>query len=163
MKGVHIVGRKNHGKTLLIRELIPALMEQGLRVATFKHCGHAHDIDQPGKDSYLHRQAGAMAVAVATPETVALFRPGKPDGALYAEFDTWFAGADLVLVEGHADGPGPKIEVWRAAVGGQPLARERDDIIGVVTNDSIDTPLPCWPREDVAALAREVILRAEEL
>jgi molybdopterin-guanine dinucleotide biosynthesis protein B len=163
MKGVHIVGRKNHGKTLLVRELIPALMAQGLRVATFKHCGHAHDLDQPGKDSYLHRQAGATAVAVATPEMTALFRPAMSGTALYSQFDTWFAGADLVLIEGHVDGPGPKIEVWRAAVGGLPLALERGGITGVVTNDPIDTTLPCWTREDVATLARDLIHIAEEL
>lgn len=161
MKRLHIVGRKGHGKTLLIRELIPALMEQGLRVATFKHCGHVHDLDRPGKDSYLHRQAGAVAVAVATPDTVALFRPAAPDDTVYAEFGSWFRGADLVLVEGHVDGPGPKVEVWRARLGGPPLADGRHDIAGVVSDDPVDVPLPCWPRADVAVLARRVTEIAE--
>ncbi len=161
MKRVHIVGRKNHGKTLLIRELIPALMKQGLRVATYKHCGHAHDLDQPGKDSFVHRQAGAMAVAVSTPEMVAFFRPSTPDAPPYGEFASWFDGADLVLVEGDVDGPGPKVEVWRAAAGSRPLARERNDIAGVVTNDALEISVPCWPREDVATVAQVITQLAE--
>ncbi|MDC0936360.1 molybdopterin-guanine dinucleotide biosynthesis protein MobB, partial [Pirellulales bacterium] len=61
---VHIVGRKNHGKTTLIVELIGELRGRGLRVAAIKHTSHAHDLDTPGKDSHRHGEAGAAVVGI---------------------------------------------------------------------------------------------------
>jgi molybdopterin-guanine dinucleotide biosynthesis protein len=66
------------------------------------------------------------------------------------------AGCDLILVEGHLDGPGPKVEVWRAAGGTAPLCRERDDIHAVISDDDPDVPVPVWPRGDLPALLRHL-------
>ena len=60
-----IAGYKNAGKTTLVVELVRELTARGLRVATVKHAHHEFDIDHPGKDSYLHREAGATEVIVA--------------------------------------------------------------------------------------------------
>ena len=53
----------------------------------------------------------------------------------------------------HLNGPGPKIEVWRAELGSPCLARERGDIIAVVTNDPIELDLPVVSRRAVQKIA----------
>ena len=163
MKVLHIVGRKNHGKTALVTELVRAFCQRGLRVGTVKHCAHGHEIDTPGKDSYLHRHAGASCVAVLTPDLVALFQARESTDAPYAQLRSSFRHCDLVLIEGNIDGPGPKFEVWRQAVGTPPLASERQDILGIVTDDPVDSDLPVWPRQDVPALSGHVLARAGEI
>ncbi len=54
------------GKTTLIENVLPLLVGRGLRVSVIKHAHHAFDVDQPGKDSYRHRQAGATEVLVSS-------------------------------------------------------------------------------------------------
>ena len=64
-----------------------------------------------------------------------------------------FTGCELVFVEGNLDGPGVKIEVWHQAVGGPPLATERDDIVAVISDDPTSLQIPVWPRGDMTRLA----------
>ena len=66
MHVIGIVGWKNSGKTTLVVELVRLLTERGLKIGTIKHAHHSFDIDQPGKDSYRHREAGASDVIVAS-------------------------------------------------------------------------------------------------
>ena len=157
MKQIHVVGRKNHGKTTLIADLVRRLTEQGVRVGTIKHTSHAHELDTPGKDSHRHRAAGATPAAIVSHELMAVYLPRSLDGDSYHQLAPLFGHCDLVLVEGHLDNPAVKIEVWRQEAGGPPLALERDDVAAVVTDDPIDTHTPIWPRGDVAALARNVL------
>ncbi len=66
MRLIGLAGWSGSGKTTLLAKLIPALITQGQRVSTIKHAHHEFDIDQPGKDSWVHRQAGATEVLVAS-------------------------------------------------------------------------------------------------
>ena len=163
MKVLHIVGRKNHGKTKLIIELVEEFTGRGLRVGTIKHCAHQHEIDTPGKDSYVHREAGASPVAVVTPDLVAVYAQRKDSEEAYGQFRGAFEHCDLVLIEGDASGPGPKFEVWRAEAGTPPIASEREDISGIVTDDAVDSALPIWPREDIPSLAGHVLAHLGEV
>lgn len=156
MRLVHVIGRQNHGKTTLVVELIPELRRRGLHVGTVKHCGHRHDLDTPGKDSYRHRAAGAEAVLAVTPDTLALYRGTQNEENFYAHLDTYFAGCDLVLVEGDAAGPGPKVEVWRAERGTMPMAAEQHDILAVISDDAPNVACPVWPRRELAAIATRI-------
>ncbi len=116
MRVIGLAGWSGAGKTTLLRRLIPALTATGLRVSTLKHAHHGFDIDQPGKDSWEHRQAGATEVLVGSAHRWALMHelrgaqePGLPE--LLARLSP----VDLVLVEGFKRGPHPKIEIFRAA------------------------------------------------
>jgi molybdopterin-guanine dinucleotide biosynthesis protein B len=150
---VHVVGRQNHGKTTLIAALSEALGARGLRVGSVKHTEHVHEIDTPGKDSFRHRQAGASPVAMVTAELTAVFLPGVDPRRPYEALSPLFASCDLVLVEGHLEGPGPKLEVWRKALGDPPLATARQDILAVVTDDAPEgLAPPVFPRGDLEAL-----------
>ena len=59
MRIIGLAGWSGSGKTTLVTRVIPVLVRRGLKVATVKHAHHEFDTDQPGKDSWLHRQAGA--------------------------------------------------------------------------------------------------------
>jgi molybdopterin-guanine dinucleotide biosynthesis protein B len=62
MRIVGLAGWSGAGKTTLIAKLIPVLKSRGFSVSTLKHTHHTFDLDQPGKDSYTHRDAGASEV-----------------------------------------------------------------------------------------------------
>ena len=166
MKRIHILGRKNHGKTTLLVELVEHLTARGFRVGTIKHTHHAHELDTPGKDSHRHRAAGASVSAILSRSLNAVFWPpdllkqqGGEDAAAdrYAEFEPHFATCDLVLVEGDTTCQGTKIEVWRRAVGGAPLANDDPDILAVVTDDALEVDRPLWPRSDIRTIAQRVL------
>ena len=116
-----IVGRKNSGKTHLVTRLVSAAARRGLVVSTVKHAHHALDVDQPGKDSWLHREAGAHEVIVASASRWALLHElrGAPEPTL-DELLARLGPSDLVLVEGFKRGNHPKLEVYRADCG-QPV------------------------------------------
>jgi molybdopterin-guanine dinucleotide biosynthesis adapter protein len=59
MRVIRLAGWSGAGKSTLIVKLIPYLRENGLSASTLKHTHHAFDVDQPSKDTYLHREAGA--------------------------------------------------------------------------------------------------------
>src|SRR5215216_3960109 len=59
-------GWSGSGKTTLIERLVPRLTVRGLTVSLVKHAHHSFDIDQPGKDSWRHRQAGCTEVLVTS-------------------------------------------------------------------------------------------------
>jgi molybdopterin-guanine dinucleotide biosynthesis protein B len=157
MRRIHIVGRKNHGKTTLMVELIEEFARRGLRVGAMKHSAHAHELDRPGKDSYRHRHAGANPAAIVTRDTVCVFRRRDADEDVYARMAPLFADCDFVLVEGDFQQPGPKIEVWRASAGGECLAAEHDTVLAVVSDDRGDVPVPVWPRHDVPGIAANIL------
>ncbi len=144
MKVVGFAGFSGSGKTTLVERLIPALRLKGLRVSVVKHAHHRFDIDQEGKDTFRHREAGAFEVVVASDRRLALMRefevPKRPTvHQLIAEL---YEGVDWVLVEGFKDSDLLKIEVWRAQ-SGKP-ARYADDhfITAIATDSPGQLPIP---------------------
>jgi molybdopterin-guanine dinucleotide biosynthesis adapter protein len=157
MKRLHIIGRKNHGKTRLVTDLIAGLSARGRRIATIKHTHHSHELDTPGKDSFLHREAGAAMVGVLARNMTAVFLPA--DAAVstderYGLLGPLFSGCDLVLVEGHLATSAPRIEVWRADRGTAPLAETDPGIRAIVTDDPVPVPagVDVFPRSNLAPL-----------
>ncbi len=116
MKVVSFAGYSGSGKTTLVEQVIAQLAARGLSVSAIKHAHHGFDIDQPGDDSWRHRQAGAREVLVASDQRLALMREFAPHEApdvhgLLARLD-W--QVDWVVVEGFKASDLPRIEVWRA-------------------------------------------------
>src|SRR4030065_2932382 len=71
---VTIIGVSKAGKTTLREKLIPELKRRGFRVGTIKHHSHpGFEIDQPGKDSWRHAQAGSDHVVIASPDRIASY------------------------------------------------------------------------------------------
>src|SRR5512137_2590787 len=149
-----IVGRKNSGKTHLVTRLVSAATRRGLVVSTVKHAHHTLDVDQPGKDSWLHREAGAREVIVASASRWALLHElrGAPEPTL-DELLSRLGACDLVLVEGFKRGDHPKLEVYRAGCGQPPLGAD-DATVEAIALDAattVDTTLARLPLDDAEA------------
>ncbi|MBL8891952.1 MAG: molybdopterin-guanine dinucleotide biosynthesis protein B [Planctomycetaceae bacterium] len=140
MKRVHVIGRKNHGKTRLVTELVRELSQRGFRVGTIKHTHHQHELDTPGKDSWQHRQSGSVRVGVLSHQLSAVFLPvqGAADSEVrYDEISPLYGDCDLVIVEGNLAATAPKIEVWREELGTAPIFETDAGVEVVVTAASL--------------------------
>lgn len=135
-------GWSGSGKTTLIEKLIALFVEKGLRVSLIKHAHHDFDIDQPGKDSYRHRAAGASEVLVTSAKRWALMHElrNEPE-PLLDELLQRLAPCDLVLIEGFKREPVPKLEVHRAALGKPLLFPDDPHIVAIATDAPVSAGL----------------------
>jgi molybdopterin-guanine dinucleotide biosynthesis protein B len=150
-----IAGYKNSGKTTLIVDLVRDLVARGWRVGTIKHAHHDFDIDHPGKDSFLHRAAGATEVVVASARRVAHIREltGSDEPSL-AELVQQMRHVDLVLVEGWKSGSHPRLELRRAAAPATVIAGVAPGILAIVSDAPLaDEALPVLLRGNVPVIA----------
>lgn len=164
MYRLHVIGRKNNGKTTLIVELIQALAATGMRIGTIKHTHHQHELDVPGKDSHRHRQAGAVCVGILSPNLNAAFWTDAtaPMGdARYDAFTDLQQACDLVIVEGDTQTAGDKLEVWRSGVGEPPLADRDSTILAIVSDDTPSVGCPVMPRKDLGEVIRWITTRVQ--
>ena len=136
MRIIGLAGWSGSGKTTLVTSVIPVLKKRGLKVATVKHAHHDFDTDQPGKDSWLHRQAGASEVAIVSSRRWAIVHElGEEGEPPLADVLQKLSPVDLVIVEGFKRHSHPKLEVYRAKVG-KPLLHPDDDCIVAVATDA---------------------------
>ena len=158
MKVFGIAGWSGSGKTTLIEKLIPRFVKRGLRVSLIKHAHHTFDVDQPGKDSYRHRHAGASEVMVTSSRRWVLMHELR--GAQEPSFEDQLqrlSPCDLVIVEGFKHAPIPKLEVWREAPGEGLLHPQDPHIVAVASDARIDTKLPLLDLNDDAAIADFIV------
>ncbi len=148
------------GKTTLLARLLPVLRDSGLEVAVIKHAHHHFDVDQPGKDSHVLRQAGAGQMLIASSRRMALMveNPAGQDSEpvlaeLIGRIDPH--RADLILVEGFKREPIPKIEIHRPRLGKPLLCTGDPNIIAVATDQPEVVPAgtPTLPLDDIPAIA----------
>src|SRR5437868_12062197 len=151
MRLIGLAGWSGAGKTTLIAAVIPVLVGRGLSVSTVKHAHHAFDVDKPGKDSYVHREAGASEVLVASDQRFALMRElrGAPEPAL-AELLGRLAPVDLVLVEGFKRDAHPKLEVHRVATDKAFIHPEDPYIRAIATDAPGPFPIARLEIDDIA-------------
>jgi len=153
-------GYSGAGKTTLIEQLIPRFVMRGLRVSLIKHAHHAFDIDQPGKDSHRHREAGAGEVLITSGHRWVLMHElrGEPEPGLDAQLAR-FAPCDLVLVEGYKYAAIPKLEVYRAAAGKPMLHPTDPNIVAVAADGPVRTSLPVLDLNDYDSIVAFVVAR----
>ncbi len=135
MRIIGLAGWSGSGKTTLITKAVPCLIARGQRVSTLKHAHHGFDLDQPGKDSFMHRAAGATEVVISSANRFAILHElrGEPEWDLPALLKK-FSPVDLVLVEGFKRDAFPKLEIHRAA-NGKPLLQPDDPHIAAIASD----------------------------
>jgi molybdopterin-guanine dinucleotide biosynthesis protein B len=151
-----LAGWKRSGKTELMTRLIPLLGSHGLRVSAVKEARHDFDIDQPGKDSFLHRVAGAAEVMLASSHRWALMQERRDRAGIppLAEIVGRMTPVDLVLVEGFRHEPHPKIEIHRASMGKPLLAHDDPSIVAVASDGGLDgLTIPVLALDDGAGIA----------
>ena len=139
MRIIGLAGWSGSGKTTLITKVLPRLIARGQRVSTLKHAHHGFDLDQPGKDSFMHRTAGATEVVISSAKRFAMLHElrDEPEWDL-PDLLGKLAPVDLVLVEGF------KRDAFRssrsiAPPNGKPLLQPDDPHIVAIASD---TPLP---------------------
>src|SRR5271163_1472413 len=163
MRVIGLAGWSGSGKTTLITKVIPVLVGRGLKVSTIKHAHHEFDIDRPGKDSWLHREAGASEVVVASGRRWALVHELRNEPELsFADLLAKLSPADLVIIEGFKRHAHPKLEVYRAAVG-KPLIYPQDDCVVAIASDQLlpQAQLSVLMLDDIEGIAN--VLQAEAL
>jgi molybdopterin-guanine dinucleotide biosynthesis protein B len=158
MKIFGFAGWSGSGKTTLVEKLIPRLVARGLRVSLIKHAHHTFDVDQPGKDSYRHRHAGASEILVTSSRRWVLMHElrGSPEPS-FEEQIKHLSPCDLLFVEGFKFAPIPKLEVWRAETG-EPLLHPKDPhIVAVASDAKVETRLPLLNLNDHAAIEAFIV------
>ena len=162
MRIIGLAGWSGSGKTTLVTRLIPHLTARGLRVSTLKHAHHGFDLDQPGKDSFMHRAAGATEVIVSSSRRFAILHElrGQPEWDLPA-LVAKMSPVDLVLVEGYKRDAFPKLEIHRTA-NGKPLMHPDDPHIVAIAADIPlpDAKIPVIDLDDIEAIAELLIRHA---
>jgi molybdopterin-guanine dinucleotide biosynthesis protein B len=142
MRVIGLAGWSGAGKTTLLVKLIPALRQRGLAVSTVKHAHHGLEVDRPGKDSFMHREAGAREVLVASARRWALVHELREEAEpRLAELLRRLSRVDLVIVEGFKAEAHPKIEIHRTANGKPFLFPDIPNVRAIAT----DAPVPGSP------------------
>ncbi|MGB8893844.1 MAG: molybdopterin-guanine dinucleotide biosynthesis protein B [Pseudolabrys sp.] len=155
MRIIGLAGWSGSGKTTLITKLIPHLIARGVTVSTLKHAHHGFDLDQPGKDSFFHRAAGATEVIISSAKRWAILHElrEEPEWDLRA-LVAKMSRVDLVLVEGFKRDAFPKLEIHRAA-NGKPLIHPDDPHIVAIASDAAlpQARIPVIDLNDIEAIA----------
>jgi len=162
LKVFGLAGWSGSGKTTLLEKLIPIFVAHGLRVATIKQTHHDADLDQPGKDSYRHRVAGASEVLLTSSARWALLHElrDEPEPAL-SQHLARLSPCDLVLVEGFKQEAIPKLEIHRCDNGKALLYPADRHIIAIASDVPLDAPLPTFNLNDPAAIAGFILRHLE--
>jgi molybdopterin-guanine dinucleotide biosynthesis protein B len=162
MRIIGLAGWSGSGKTTLITKLIPRLIARGVKVSTLKHAHHGFDLDQPGKDSFFHRAAGATEVIISSARRWAILHELREE----PEWDlrglvAKMSPVDLVLVEGFKRDLFPKLEIHRAA-NGKPLIYPDDPHIVAIASDIAlpQAKIPVVDLNDIEAIADVLLKRA---
>jgi len=155
MRIIGLAGWSGSGKTTLVTKVIPRLLARGVTVSTLKHAHHGFDLDQPGKDSFFHRAAGATEVAISSAKRFAILHElrGEPEWDL-PDLVAKMSPVDLVLVEGYKRDAFPKLEIYRAA-NGKPLIHPDDPHVVAIASDTAlpAAKVPVIDLNDIEAIA----------
>jgi molybdopterin-guanine dinucleotide biosynthesis protein B len=159
MKVFGLAGYSGSGKTTLMVRLLPLIVDQGLSVSTIKHAHHDFDVDQPGKDSYEHRNAGATEVMVSSAKRWALMHEHRAQPE--ADLDVLLrqmTPVDLVLVEGFKRDRHDKLEIVRGDDAVPSLCKSDPHVVALASDRSWpDVSCPVLSLDDPRAIAAFVL------
>jgi molybdopterin-guanine dinucleotide biosynthesis protein B len=131
------------GKTTLLTQTIPVLKHHGVRIGLIKHSHHNFQIDQPGKDSFRLREAGASPVMLVSTHRRAIITEISPEQEPRLDDQLKLldqSELDLILVEGFKAEQFPKIELHRPSLN-KPLLYPNDpNIIAIASDCTLETP-----------------------
>ena len=146
-----VVGSKsNVGKTTVLCNIIRELKKRGYRVATIKHDVHGFDIDHPGKDTWLHGQAGADVVSISSANKMAIIEKVEREYSL-DEMISKIKNVDIIITEGYKKEDKPKLEVFRKEIA-EGLNSQDEDLFGIVTNKKFDKDIPQFEFDQIEEL-----------
>lgn len=152
---VSFVGHSGSGKTTFIEKLIPRLTDDGVKVAVIKHDVHGFEIDKPGKDTWRHKRAGAVATLISCANKIGLVMDADHDHQPH-ELAPMLATADLIITEGYKRASHPKIEVFRPDATGDTdcLCADDSQLIALISDQRLSIGLPVFGLDDIEAVSR---------
>lgn len=153
-----IVGFSDSGKTGVTVALVTALRQNGLRVGTIKHDVHGFEMDRPGKDSWRHKQAGALTTIISSPHQIGMVRDVDYDHQPH-ELLPLFSDMDIVLIEGFKGANLPKIEVHRPENKKMPACKDDPLLLAVVSNAPLQWGVPVYSFKNIANLADLILTK----
>lgn len=145
---ISVVGKSKVGKTTLLVKMLTEIKKRGYRVATIKHDVHGFTIDQPGKDTWKHAQAGSDIVIISSPQKMAIIEKVDEERKLdeiIKKLDP--EHLDLIITEGYKKENKPKIEVFRSIVS-TTLLCSKEELFAVVTDVPLNTGVPEFGHDD---------------
>jgi molybdopterin-guanine dinucleotide biosynthesis protein MobB len=153
------------GKTTLLCRVLTLLRARGLRVGVVKQARDDFQVDVPGKDSFELRKAGLERLLLGSAAQTALICEHPSGGeprldSLLPLFDQ--DRLDLILAEGFAEEPFPKLELIREGCG-EPRYPGDPWIIALVTNraGALQAPIPQLDMDDPIEIAEFVLTYRE--
>lgn len=149
---ISIVGFSGAGKTTLLEKLIPELTKRGYNVGTIKHDVHGFEMDRPGKDSWRHKQAGAVATIISSPCQIGMVMDVEHDHTL-DELVSLISYVHVILTEGYKREDKSKLEVFRPEVCKEPLCKNDEHLVALISDAPVDIEVPRFSMEDIAGLA----------
>lgn len=151
-----------NGMSALVPDLVEWFWLEGLTVSVVKHASAGFDLDQPGKRSFLLREAGAQEVFLVGSQRWVLMREYRDSSEPTLEsLLARLAPSDLVLVEGFRDRAIPKIEAHRPSSGKPPMWPHDESVVAIVSDSPIDTSLPVLDVNDLDQIGLFVRTLAE--
>ncbi len=129
------------GKTTLLVSIIPLLKRAGFNVGVIKHAHHTFEIDQPGKDSFEIRKAGAEQMLIGSKTRWALMVE-EPEEDQETRLATYISRLDqdkldIILVEGFKPEAINKIELHRPSLGHPLIAEADESVVAIATDEKL--------------------------
>lgn len=153
-----IVGYSGSGKTTIAVDLIKRFTDLGFKVGTIKHDVHGFEMDQPGKDSWRHKHAGARTTVITSPSQIGMVRDADHDHSP-EELLPLLEGMDVVLVEGFKQSRHPKVEVFRPENGKPPACKGDENLLAVVSDTPLGWGVPRFAFSDIQLLADFILAK----
>jgi len=149
---ITFVGSSGTGKTSLLEKLIPELKRRGLKIGTIKHSHHDVTIDQPGKDSWRHKQAGAKISIISAPDNLGMLMDVDHDLSV-DEILPLMTKMDIVLAEGFKRDNTSKIEVFRPEINKEILCKDDPRLIAIISRHPVKLGIPRFGPDNVKEMA----------
>jgi molybdopterin-guanine dinucleotide biosynthesis protein B len=153
---VPIVGYSGSGKTTVLEKLIAELTRRAYRVGTIKHHSHEFEMDVPGKDTWRHKQSGAVTTLISSPTRIGLVRDVENEMELN-ELLPLICGVDVIIVEGYKKVNRPKIEVFRPEISGKPACGGDENLVALISDTPLDLGVPRFSPHDIPAVADFIV------
>lgn len=154
-----IVGCGKCGKTTMVERLVAELTRRGYAVGTLKHDVHGFQMDREGKDTWRHRQAGARATLIIGPDQIGMVRSTTGEFSVHDAI-ALLGPVDLVITEGFKRANFPKLEIFSSVRNeGSLLCANDPQLLAVAGDLAVETPLPRFDWNDIAAIADFVVAR----
>jgi molybdopterin-guanine dinucleotide biosynthesis protein B len=154
-KILNIVGRSRSGKTTLIEKIISELKLRGYSIATIKNTFHKINLDSQGKDTWRHIQAGSLATALNSPDSIMIIKKVNEQDHINEILKFYDNDYDIIIIEGYKQSDFPKIEVHRKEKG-LPLENIKN-IIAIVTDEKLDTQYRQFCFDDIKDISEFIV------